>query len=629
METLWRNLKYGIRILARSRGFAALAVITLALGIGANTAIFSVLQGVVLAPLPYRAPDRLVLVWLYNLSLKSPTSLSYLDFLDWRRDARSFQQIAAFTWQDYDLTNPGTPQHLGGREVSSGFFSTLGVPPTLGREFSPDEDQPGGAPVIVISNRLWRNRFSGDPARLGKSVTLNGVNYTLVGVLPPAFRFGSHSEEADVYTPLAQGDPAQRIDRAVHNISCVGRLGPGVSMGQAQAEMNTIQENLDRLYSSQERGLETELVPLKEQLIGNVRGTLLLLLGAVGIVLLIACANVANLLLARSAARTREFAIRSALGANGAQIVWQLLTESVLLSLAGGVLGLAVAKSGLKVVTVTLSGSLPRIENIGLNASVLFFTLGISIAVGILFGLWPALKSRIADPQVSLKEGGRGSTGSHHRAQSSVLVAQMALTIVLLVGAGLLFRTIRHLWEVNPGFDTQHIVAFKIGLSPSVTGTPESMRVAYQQAIERIRKLPGIQSADLTTLVPLSGDDNDLPFWVGSQQPASIAEAPRVLTYSTGPDYLRVMGIQLLQGRFFTPEDTTNSAPVVVIDSLLAHSYFPNSNPVGQTISFVHVGAYRIIGVVRHVRHWELGNSSSYTQRLTLLFTRSQISGFR
>src|SRR5277367_2244089 len=444
LESLYADVRYGLRILRKSPGFTVIAILTLALGIGANTAIFSVVQGVLLAPLPYNEPERLVMVWQYNLTLKHAISVSYPDFLDWQRNARSFQQMAAFDSQDRNLTAPGTPEHLNGEEISSGFLSTLGIKPILGREFSPEEDQHGGPPVVIISNRLWRNRFAASTAAVGKSVTLDGMDYTVVGVLPADFRVVG--EEADVYVPPGQGDPLIFGDRTIHPILCVARLKPGVTVAQSDREMSAIQERLVALYPSADRGLGANVKPLKHEFVQDVSGTRLMLLGAVGMVLLIACANVANLLLARSAARTREFAIRSALGASGARIVRQLVVESVLLSLAGGAMGLALAKWGVHPVLAALPGSLARSENIGVNVSVLSFALGVSVMVGILFGLAPALKSSKADLQASLKEGGRGSTNPHHRAQSSLVIVQMALTLVLLVGAGLLFRTIRHLW---------------------------------------------------------------------------------------------------------------------------------------------------------------------------------------
>lgn len=611
MRTLLQDVRYATRMLAKNPGFAAVAVLTLSLGIGANTAIFSVLQGVILEPLPYRQPDRLALVWLYNRTLKSPTLLSYLDFLDWQRNARSFQEMAAFTPHDYNLTNPGAPEHLDGSEVSAGFFSTLGVNLLLGREFSPKEDLQGGVPVVIISNRLWKDRF-GDAAPMGRMLTLDGVDYAVIGVLPPGFTFDVQPH-SDVYRPIGQGDPIQRTKRTVHNIACIARLKSGITLAGAQAEMNTIQESIDRLHPDEERGLQTSVFALKEQLVGNVRPTIVLLFGAVGLVLLIACANVANLLLARSSARVREFAIRAALGGNRARIVRQLITESMLLSLAGGALGLAVAGWASHALLALAPGDLPRNQNIALHSPVLLFSFAVSIAVGVLFGLAPALNISRLDLQTALKKGGRGSGANPGRAHNILVTSQIALTLVLLVGAGLLFRTIRHLWHVNPGLATQNIITFRIGLSPSLTATPARTRVGYQQLLERIQQIPGVHSADLSTLLPLTGEDNEIPFWVHGQQPASIAQAPRAVTYSTGPDYLRVMGIPLLRGRFFTLEDTDKSTPVVVIDTVLARAYFRDTDPIGQILNFVN-GPYRVIGVVGHVQHWDLGNASPYTQ---------------
>jgi len=611
LETLIADARYALRVMRKNPGFAAIAILTLALGIGANTAIFSVVQGILLAPLPYREPDRLVLMWQYNQTLKHVISVSYPDFLDWQRNAGSFQQMAAFGSQDRDLTGPGQPEHLTGEQISSGLLNTLGVRPILGREFSPDEDMRGGAPVVIISQRVWRDRFANSPAALGKSVTLDGVDYTVIGVLPSDFRL--IGEDADVYTPLGQGDPLIYGDRTIHPILCIARLKTGVTVAQSDAEIGAVQERLNKLYPSADAGLGANVTPIKQELVRDVSGTLLMLLGAVGIVLLIACANVANLLLARSAARTREFAIRSALGASRARIVRQLVTESLLLSLAGGTLGLVIAKWGVSPVLAAVPGSLPRSENIGVNISVLLFALGVSVAVGILFGLAPALKSSKADARTSLKAGG-SSTSAHHRAQNSLVIVQMALTLVLLIGAGLLFRTIRQLWEVNPGFDARQIITFNVGLSPSASKTGSSMRVAYQQLIERIRNIPGVQAADLTVLVPFTEHQNIGPFWVGAHPPASIAEAPRALFYWTGPDYLRTMQIPLIRGRYFTTADTTSSEPVIVIDSALAGAYFQDKNPVGQAMMIPHWGPVRVIGVVGHVKHWSLDEHDAYTE---------------
>ena len=612
VETSWQDLRFAARMLRKSPGFTSVAILTLALGIGANTAIFSVVQGVLLAPLPYHEPDRLVIVLLNNLRLKSPTYLSYRDFMDWERAAPPFEKMSAFAWRSFDLSSPGNPEHLEGREISSGFLSSLGVQLALGREFSAEEDRNGGAPVAIISNGLWRDRFGGSATALGKSIVLNGVETTVVGVLQPGFRFGT--DYADVYIPIGQRKLVDANDRTAHDVMCIARLKPGVSLSQADAQMNAIQENIDRLNPETEQGLGIKILPAKEPLVGDVRGTLLLLLGAVGVVLLIACANVANLLLARSAERAREFSIRAALGAGRGRIVRQLITESVLLSVLGGVLGLAAAKWGLSAALATLAADLPRGDNIHLNASVLFFAMGLSLGVGTLFGLAPALRSSKADLQPSLKEGGRGSTGRHHRTQSALVVVQIALTLVLLVGAGLLFRTIQHLWKADLGFESQHVLTFQVGLSPSAISTGASVRAAYQQLLDRIRQIPGVQGAEITTEVPMTHQMNSIPFWVDSHRPASVAEAPRTLGFITGPDFLQVMHIPLIRGRFINQQDTVNSPLVAVIDTELARTYFPGKDPIGRTITFPQVGDYRIIGVVGHVQHWQVGFSSPFMQ---------------
>lgn len=452
--------------------------------------------------------------------------ISYPDFLDWQRNTRSFEQMDALTWRNYDVTGSGAPQHLDGMTVSSGFFATLGVKLASGRDFSPSEDQPHGALAVIISDRLWKDRFASSPQALGKTMILDGMDSTIIGILPPGFPFLTN---ADVYTPLAQSEPLLYNDRTIRGIASIARLKPNVSIGQAQAETGAVQDNLDRLYPAADGNLGVDVTPLKQAIVGDAGGTLFLLLGAVGIVLLIVCTNVANLLLARAAARTREFAIRSAMGASRSRMVRQLLTESVLLALLGGLLGLIVPKIGVSVVLAMFTANLPRAENVGVNLPVLLFAVGISIAVGILFGLAPALKSSRTDVQGSLKAGARGSTRAHPRAQSALMIVQMALTLVLLVGAGLLLRTIRHLWNVNPDFNTQHVITFQIGLSPSLMKTASSIRIAYQQLLERIRQIPGVQAADFTNIVPLGGQDNGGPFWVGSRESTSMQDAPHAL----------------------------------------------------------------------------------------------------
>ncbi len=616
MNGFFQDLRYAVRQLRKSPGFTAVAVATLALGIGANTGIFSVVEGVVLAPLHYFQPDRLVMVWETNPRFPR-VSDSYPNFQDWQRGARSFERMAAFRQQGADLTFPGAASHLNSSQITAGFFSTLGAELALGREFTHQEDQHGGATAAVISNRLWKERFAGSHEVLGKSVTVDGVSYSIVGVAPPGFRL---EEEADLYTPLGQLDPLILNDRASHDgVFTLARLKPGVSISQGQAEVSTIQDSLDRQYPDDNRDLGIYIEPLKQVIVGDAGQTLGLLLGAVGLILLIACANVANLLLARSAARSREFAIRSALGANRARVVRQLLTESVILALAGASLGIVIASFGIKSVLAALPLNLPRSGDVSLNAPVLFYTLSVSFLVGILSGLAPALKSWNADPQASLKQGGRGSTVVHRRTQSSFIVMQVALTLVLLVGAGLLFRTILHLRNVNPGFDAKNVITLKVGVSHSFTQNPSTTRIAYQQLIERIRQIPGVQAADFTTAVPLTGQGGYLPFWLDSRKPPSLQGAPRLQPFLTGPDYLRTMGMQLLQGRFLTQDDTTKSPCVAVIDNDFAHKFFPDGKPLGHTITagFAAFGPCTIVGVVGHVKDAGLNDTGVANQYQT------------
>lgn len=610
-----RSLRQALRSLSRAPGYCAAAILTLGLGIGANTAVFSALEGVVLRPLPYQQPDRLALVLLYNRNLKYATEVSYPDFLDWRRDAGSFEQMAAYMPSGFDLTGPGLPRHLSGYEVSSNFFSTFGVKLAAGASFSPDSNHVGGMAAAVITDRLWREVFESNPAVIGQHIILNGIGFTVTGVLPPEFRFEDNS--ADVYTPIARVDAFHFFaDRTVHSVLCLARLRPGVDMDQARERMNALQEHIDELNPTTEKGQGAYILPLKQAIVGDTGGTIVLLFAAVSLVLLIACANVTSLLLARSAVRTREFAVRRALGASRLQIVWQLVTESVLLSVTGGIFGLAVAKLMLIAVLAAFPGDLPRAGNIGLNTPVLLFAFGLSVAVGILFPLLPAIRYGRTDGQIGLREGGRGATSDHRRTQNILVVAQVALALVLLSGAGLLFRSMVKLWAVNPGFDMEHILTFQVGLSPSATETPEAMRAVYEQLTNRIRQIPGVESAAMTALVPLGHTYNSGPFWIGSHRPnVSMAQIPRATYYPTSPDYPRTMHIPLLRGRFLERSDNVHSQLVVLVDSQMVRTYFRDRDPLGESLTIPHWGAQqnvlaRIVGVVGHVEQYGMDGSA-------------------
>jgi predicted permease len=596
-------------MLVKSPGFTAVTVLTLAFGIAATTVMLSIVNGLLLAPLPYFQPDRLIAIMQSNQRLGFRTWISYPNFRDWQHDAQSFERMTAFTWQGFDLTSPGPPQHIEGKPVSAGLFGTLGIKLALGREFTPQEDAHAGAPVVIISHHLWGTRFAKTPQILDQSLTLNGTSYAVVGVLPRNFHFFG---DAEVYTPLGQGDPILLNNRAIHpGILAIARLKSGVDISHAQAELTTIQNRLDVIYPEANRYEGADVVSLKQQMVGNAGATPLMLLGAVTLVLMIACANVASLLMSRAAARKQEFAVRSALGASRAQLLRQLLVESMLLSLVGGGVGCALAALGLRPLLMLLPADLPRSEEIGVHTPVLLFTLAVSLASGILFGLAPSLKSSKPDLESSLKAGGRGLTRLHHRAQNGLVVVQIALTVVLLVSAGLLLRTIRQLWSVNPGFDAKGLVTFKVGLAASLTRTGASTRLAYRNLIDRIGKIPGVEAVDFTNLVPLTLTDNDSPFWIGTQRPVSIQGVPRLNLFFTGPNYLQTMQIPLLRGRFLTPQDdSTTSTPAVVVDSNFASTYLHQTDPIGQIITIAHWGPCRIVGVAGHVKHWGLGDTS-------------------
>lgn len=603
---------------------ATAAVATLALGIGANTAVFSVLEGVVLKPLPFPQPDRLVIIALFNRNLGYATYLSYPDFHDWQRSATSFEQVAAFTDDGFDLTAPGPPEHLAGKEVSANFFRTLGVQLAFGRYFSPDEDKIGGAPAAVISNRVAQERFGGGPAALGRNLVVNGVDYAVVGVLKPGFRFDD--KQTDVYTPIARRNPLYVNDRTVHDILCVARLKPEVGIGQARAEMNAVQANIAELHPDTERGLGASVVALKQELIGDIGGTLLLLLGAVGLVLLIACLNVANLMLARGMGRSREFAIRLALGANKRRIAWQAVTESLLLSVSGALFGLFIARWTVKLALAAAPGTVPRSENIGLNTPVILFAVAVSVAVAWLFALLPALRNSKTDVQSTLKEGGRGLAGGGQRTQHVLVIVQVAMAVVLLAGGGLLFRTIQNLWAVDRGFNPENVITFQVGLPREATLAPEGIRIAYQRMTEAIRRIPGVRAADISALIPLSGAANEGPFWTGPHRPASsMAEIPRAVYYPTGPDYVKAMQIPLQRGRFLRRSDNQNSNLVVLVDGLLAHRFFPGQDALGQTITIPHWGANQnvsaeIVGIVGHVDQYALDRSEEEKPQIYFSF---------
>jgi predicted permease len=626
METLGQDLRYGVRMLAKNPGFTTVAVLTLALGIGANTAIFSVVNGVLLNPLPYRQPDQLVALYTSSAEGDRGTS-SYPNFLDWVSDNRSFSALAAYRPDSFNLAGTGEPERVPVEMVSASFFPLLGVRPILGRVLLPDEDRLGSAPVVLISAGFWKRKFGSSPGVLGKVLTLNGTPYTIVGVIPPNFRYhGRNFQHSDVYVLIGQWNDLTFRDRKVSNgMNVVGRLKPGVAFDQAKADMRALARHLTDEYPEANKGQGITLVPLQRDFVGDVRPVLLVLQAAVGFVFLIACVNIANLLLARSNGRARELAIRTALGASRGRVVRQLLTESILLALAGGVFGVLIASWGTGAVLKVLPQVLPRAEEIRLDALVLLFLVAASVLAGILFGLAPALRTSRPDLHETLKEGGRGSSGARHRTQSVFVVVETALALVLLAGAGLMIRSLDRLWSVDPGFDSHHVLTARVSV-PSI-GSPDAVRAMWRQMNGKINDIPGVKAASLSDGSAPMDNDTELPFWLeGDAKPSTQAEMNWALTYFVQPDYLKVMSIPLERGRFLTPEENEHAPLVMVIDEQFARRYFGNRNPIGQRVNFDILNAtVEIVGVAGHVKQWGLDADSTSPIQAQCYFSISQI----
>ena len=618
LEELLQDVRYGARMLRKNVGFTTVAVLTLALGIGANSAIFSVVNGVLLNPLPYPHPEQLVVVHESKPNFEFG-SISYPNFRDWRKDSRSFSSMAIFRRFAFSLTGLGEPEQVRARFISSEFFSTVGVNPVLGRDFAPGEDEIGAAPVALITASFWRRKFDSSPDALGKSLTLDGKNYTIVGVVPANFDLFLRSFQlAEIYVPIGQWNnpllPKRGVGLGVHGVA---RLKPGVSIEQARADMAEVTRNLAAAFPDDNKGVGASLVPLRQEMLGDIQPILLVLFAAVGFVLLIACVNVANLLLARSTGRSREFAIRTALGAGRGRILRQLLTESVLLALMGGALGLALAQWSTQAALKHLPADMPRAASVGLDWRVLVFTAAVSLVAGMLFGLAPALKTRTVDLQSTLKEGGRGASTSRHRAHSIFVMAEMAMALVLLVGAGLMIRTMKELWSIDLGFRAENVLTFGTTLPPAMlNATPDAIRAAVRDLDVRIAAVPGVQAmAQTWEAFPLGSDDEKL-FWLeGQPKPASQNDMNWTIDYVVGPGYLETMGIPLRQGRFFTPADNERSPLVIVVDDVFARKYFGGESPLGKRIVFEDTGRRaEIVGVVAHVNQW--GLDADDTQQL-------------
>ena len=623
-ERLAQDLRYGARSLLHSPGFAVVAVLTLALGIAINTALFSVVNGVLLSPLPYPQAERLVAVFESKPHFKRG-SFSYVNFLDFQRQNRTLAAIAAYRGTGFTLTGSGQAEQLHGQMISASLFSLLGVQPLAGRLFTPEEDRLGTTPVAILGNELWKSKFGGAPEVIGKSITLDGSSYVVVGVAPGDLQLyiQNFHKSNDVYVLMGQYADAHFRDRnASWGTDAIARLKPGVSVEQARADLNAVAEKLATDYPVVNKGIGITMTPLREEMVGNVRPLLLVLLGAVGFVLLIACGNVANLLLARSTIRQREFAIRCALGASPLRVIRQLLTETLLLSAIAGAAGLLLAAWGTHAGLRLLPTSIPRAAHVGMDLRVLGFTLGVTALAAVVFGLAPALKAARPDLHEGLKEGGRGGSGARHRAQAAFVIMEMALALVLLAGAGLMMRTLAELWRIDPGFEAHNVVLLGLGLPPQTAhANADAVRSSMRQAEQAIGGTPGVEAAALSGgSTPMRGDSED-EFWVeGQPKPASVNDMNWSLLYVVQPAYLQLMRVPLLRGRFLTPADNEHAAPVAVIDENLARRYFPHSDPVGRQIHFNTLGrAVEIVGVVGHVKQFGLDTDVRSLQEQTYL----------
>jgi len=611
LETLLQDLRFAFRGMRKNLGFTCVAVMTVALGIGANTALFSVVNGVLLNPLPYPDSERLLMIYSSSKTFEH-SSVSYPNFLDWEKQNRSFSSMAAFRNDDWNLTGQSEAERLHGYMISSAFFPTLGVTPVIGRNISIDEDRVGGAPVVMIGQGLWQRKFGGAHDVLGKRMILNGEAYTVVGVIAASFRLYSGSN-IEIYLPIGQwNDETFRNRRVGMGMNVLARLKSGVTVEQARADMQSVARSLAAAYPESNAGSSVSISRLKDDIVEGIGPTLLVLLAAVGFVLLIACTNVANLLLARSTGRSREFAVRSAMGASQSRLVRQLLTESTLLGLIGGGLGLFLAAQGTKPLLAAVPHAVPRSREIGVDARVLLFTLGISIAAGILFGLVPAWRVWRTNLQETLKEGGRGSSSMRHRAQNVFVVIEMAVALVLLVGSGLMIRSLIVLLGVNPGFDPHNVLAFNVTMPPDLMSDAPHIRAALRQLHDAVRNTLGIRAASLEgDTLPMDGD-SELPFWLeGQPKPATDSEMNWALFYLSEPDYRQAMGIPLLRGRFLTAADTERSTPVAVVDEFLAKKFFPNGDAIGKRLNLgIFETQPEIVGIVAHVKHWGLDADS-------------------
>ena len=590
--------------MARKRpGFTLIIILVLALGIGANTAMFSVINAIVLRPLPYKDSGQLMALWEQSKQMEE-MSVAYPNFLDWQAQNRVFDQMAAFKSDNFNYTDGGDPERMRGKQVSADFFALLGVNPILGRGFSPEDDKPGANPTVIVSHAFWQNRLSANSASIGQPLRLNAKDYTLIGVLPADFEFNGVT---DIFVPLGL-NTNKMMDRGSHpGIYVIGRLKRGLTIDQAVASMATITSNLSQQYPATNAGNSAVVVSLYEDTVGSIRTPFLILLGAVALVLLIACANVANLLLARSTTRQKEIAIRSAMGALRTRLVRQLLTESVLLSLVGGIGGLLIAVFGIRILMTLTPPDIPRTKEVSLDLWVLGFTLLMSLITGVIFGLAPALQASKTNINESLKEGGRSATsGSGTRRVSKVLViGEIAISLMLLISAGLMIKSFLQLRAINPGFDAHNLLTMQIALPPSKYPEEAQQIQFVEQLTARIAGIPGVKAVGMSNGLPL-GRGSETPYLVEGQPPLTPDQQPIAVEFGVSPGYFSAMGIPILKGRAFTENDTANTPKVIIIDQEMARKAFPNQDPIGKRFIPLAGAPHEIVGVVANVKHYGL-----------------------
>ena len=623
VEDLLQDFRYAMRMLRKNPGFAAVALLTLALGSGATTVMFTVVNGVLLKPLSYPEPGRLVALHAKIEKLGEPWGYSYPDFLDYQREGSSLGQMAAWTYGGGTISESSAAEYVDGREISSELLPVLGVQVVHGRSFLPEEDRRNAAPIAIISYSLWQRVYGGSPEVIGKTLIYDGKSRTIVGVVPANFQL---EDAAEVYTPLGQNVEPRMQNRGANFIHVVARLAPGVTLAQTDAGLSLIARRLAEQYPDADGGRGSVAHPLLQDLVGDTRSTLWLLLGAVSMVLLIACVNVASLLLARAVSRGRELAMRVALGASRGRLIRQCLTESGVLGLAGGVFGVLLAAVGVRPFLAMWPGSLPRANDVQLDWRVLLFAVSVSLLCSLLFGLAPALRAPTHQLERKLRGGMRTVEGSSRRLHSGFVMAEIGLAVVLLVSAGMLGRMVLRLSTLNPGIRVENVLAARMALSSAALENPAKTRAAWQDVVERARSVPGVQAAALADIVPMRVGENSLGYWATPVQPPPN-QTPIALASTVTPDYLKVMGIPLRGGRFFNEDDRVGHQLVIVVDEVLAQHAFGGQDPVGKRLWIPAMSSepVQIVGVVGHVRHWGLADDDQSRVRDQIYYPFAQV----